>query len=70
MEYVKSKVHDETNYYNGVDLNNKEAVQKEFQKRRATHTFFTLIFINKYKLKHNIRIINNTFFRLIIFKHN
>ncbi len=45
MEYVKPKVHDETNYYNGVDLNDKKAVRKEFNKRRATHTFFTLIFI-------------------------
>ena len=45
MEYVKPKVHDETNYYNGVDLNDKKAVKKEFAKRRATHTFFTLIFI-------------------------
>ena len=45
MEYVKPKEHDETNYYNGVDLNDKKAVRKEFYKRRATHTFFTLIFI-------------------------
>ena len=45
MEYVKPKVHDETNYYNGIDLNNKEAVKKEFAKRKATHTFFTLILI-------------------------
>ncbi len=45
MEYVKPKVHDETNYYQGVDLNDKKAVQKEFRKRRAAHTFFTLIMI-------------------------
>ena len=45
MQYVKPKIHDETNYYNGVDLNDKKAVRKEFAKRRATHTFFTLIFI-------------------------
>ena len=45
MEYVKPKVHDETNYYNGIDLNDKKAVRKEFNKRRATHTFFTLVFI-------------------------
>jgi len=45
MEYVKPKVHDETNYYQGIDLNDKKAVQKEFRKRRATHTFFTLVFI-------------------------
>jgi len=45
MEYVKPKVHDETNYYHGIDLNDKKAVQKEFNKRRATHTFFTMIFI-------------------------
>ena len=45
MEYVKPKVHDETNYYQGVDLNDKKAVQKEFRKRRAAHTFVTLIMI-------------------------
>ena len=45
MEYVKPKVHDETNLYNGVDLNDKKAVRREFNKRRATHTFFTLIFL-------------------------
>ncbi len=45
MEYVKPKVHDETNYYNGVDLNDKKAVKKEFYRRRAIHTFFTLVFI-------------------------
>lgn len=45
MEYVKPKVHDETNYYQGIDLNNKDEVRKEFNRRRAVHSFFTLIFI-------------------------
>lgn len=45
MEYVKPKVHDETNYYNGVDLNDKKAVEKEFYRQRRVHSFFTIIFI-------------------------
>ena len=45
MEYVKPKIHDETNLYQGIDLNDKKAVQKEFNKRRRVHSFFTIVFI-------------------------
>ena len=45
MQLFDYKKHDETNMYYGVDLNDKKAVEKEYNKRRRTHSLVTMIMI-------------------------